>query len=264
MGTVGCLFSVYERVVIRKSLRVHTLISPHESSSRGTHPPYKVTARHGRLCAHPLTGILGADKRQRPGIVLASHVGLVPRHWRDFSGNGSWLGTSSWVRAAVSAEDRQDGARLLHPPSLQPQTPPADDHSLPPCLLRRARRRHTLACSPSTPSSPLTPPPPQKMFASAARRSLTGLIPPKIATPGAVVRFVVCLARTPGAPDNSEVLTSQSSGTTSARTQAVIDFYSKLPKGPATEVSGGLRGRYFEGKNASGLVLRRRREGRDV
>ncbi|KAL1410888.1 ATP synthase f chain, mitochondrial precursor [Vanrija albida] len=70
------------------------------------------------------------------------------------------------------------------------------------------------------------------MFASAARRSLTGLIPPKIATPGAV-----------------------SSGTTSARTQAVIDFYSKLPKGPATEVSGGIRGRYFEGKNASGKPI---------
>ncbi|WOO80992.1 ATP synthase subunit f, mitochondrial [Vanrija pseudolonga] len=74
------------------------------------------------------------------------------------------------------------------------------------------------------------------MFASAARRSLTGLIPPKIATPGAVVRV-------------------GSSGTTSARTQAVIDFYSKLPKGPATEVSGGIRGRYFEGKNASGKPI---------
>ncbi|TXT15831.1 hypothetical protein VHUM_00334 [Vanrija humicola] len=69
------------------------------------------------------------------------------------------------------------------------------------------------------------------MFASAARRSLSGLIPPKIATPGAV-----------------------SSGTTSARTQAVIDFYSKLPKG-AAQPSGGLRGRYFEGKNASGKPI---------
>lgn len=47
---------------------------------------------------------------------------------------------------------------------------------------------------------------------------------------------------------------AQSSGTTSARTQAVIDFYSKLPKGPipASERPGGIRGRYFEGANASG------------
>ena len=46
----------------------------------------------------------------------------------------------------------------------------------------------------------------------------------------------------------------QSSGGTSARTQSVIEFYSKLPKGPkpASERPGGLRGRYFEGKNASG------------
>ncbi|TXT04645.1 uncharacterized protein COLE_07464 [Cutaneotrichosporon oleaginosum] len=72
------------------------------------------------------------------------------------------------------------------------------------------------------------------MFATAARRTLTGLVPPKIATPGAV-----------------------SSGTTSARTQAVIDFYSKLPKGPlpASERAGGLRGKFFEGANASGKPL---------
>ncbi|KAI9634545.1 F1F0-ATPsyn F [Dioszegia hungarica] len=69
------------------------------------------------------------------------------------------------------------------------------------------------------------------MFASSVRRSLGGLIPPKIATPGAV-----------------------SSGGTSARTASVIEFYSKLPKGPKPESErpGGLRGRYFEGKNASG------------
>ncbi|ODO11961.1 hypothetical protein I350_00745 [Cryptococcus amylolentus CBS 6273] len=71
------------------------------------------------------------------------------------------------------------------------------------------------------------------MLPSAARRSLAGLIPPKIATPGA------------------------SSGTTSARTAQVIDFYSKLPKGakPAAERAGGIRGRYFEGKNASGKPI---------
>ncbi|KAK8865700.1 hypothetical protein IAR55_000845 [Kwoniella newhampshirensis] len=72
------------------------------------------------------------------------------------------------------------------------------------------------------------------MLPTAARRSLAGLIPPKIATPNAV-----------------------SSGTTSARTAQVIDFYSKLPKGakPASEQVGGLRGRYFGGKNASGKPL---------
>ena len=49
------------------------------------------------------------------------------------------------------------------------------------------------------------------------------------------------------------LLTLQSSGSTSVRTQQVIDFYSKLPKGPipASEQAGGLRGKYFEGKNAS-------------
>ncbi|RSH85835.1 ATP synthase f chain, mitochondrial precursor [Apiotrichum porosum] len=72
------------------------------------------------------------------------------------------------------------------------------------------------------------------MFATAARRSLSGLIPPKIATPGAL-----------------------SSGSTSARTQSVVDFYSKLPKGPipASEQVGGVRGKFFEGKNASGKPL---------
>ncbi|WVQ85479.1 hypothetical protein IAT38_007644 [Cryptococcus sp. DSM 104549] len=72
------------------------------------------------------------------------------------------------------------------------------------------------------------------MLPSAARRSLAGLIPPKIATPGAV-----------------------SSGSTSARTAQVIDFYSRLPKGPkpASERVGGIKGRYFEGKNASGKPI---------
>jgi len=52
------------------------------------------------------------------------------------------------------------------------------------------------------------------------------------------------------------LLFDQSSGTTSARTADVIAFYSKLPKGPRpdSERAGGLRGRFFEGKNASGSV----------
>lgn len=36
----------------------------------------------------------------------------------------------------------------------------------------------------------------------------------------------------------------------------VVDFYSKLPKGPATaSASSGIKGRYFNGKNASGAPL---------
>ncbi|CAD6573755.1 MAG: ATP synthase f chain, mitochondrial precursor [Tremellales sp. Tagirdzhanova-0007] len=72
------------------------------------------------------------------------------------------------------------------------------------------------------------------MFPSAIRRSLGSLIPPKIATPGAV-----------------------SSGTTSTRTADVIAFYSKLPKGPrpASEIGRGIKARYFEGKNASGMPV---------
>lgn len=49
------------------------------------------------------------------------------------------------------------------------------------------------------------------------------------------------------------MLTLQSSGGTSARTQQVVDFYSKLPKGPGKPATG-IRGRYFEGPNASGYV----------
>lgn len=48
-------------------------------------------------------------------------------------------------------------------------------------------------------------------------------------------------------------LTLQSSGGTSARTQQVVEFYSKLPKGPG-KAPTGIRGRYFEGPNASGYV----------
>ncbi|GHJ89923.1 hypothetical protein NliqN6_6325 [Naganishia liquefaciens] len=72
------------------------------------------------------------------------------------------------------------------------------------------------------------------MYATASRRALGSLIPPKIASPAAV-----------------------SSGGTSTRTQSVISFYSKLPKGPepAAQKSTGLRGKYFEGPNASGAPI---------
>lgn len=48
-------------------------------------------------------------------------------------------------------------------------------------------------------------------------------------------------------------LTLQSSGGTSARTQEVVNFYSKLPKGPG-KAATGIRGKFFEGPNASGYV----------
>lgn len=36
----------------------------------------------------------------------------------------------------------------------------------------------------------------------------------------------------------------------------VVDFYSKLPKGPAiTSASSGIKARYFNGKNASGAPV---------
>ncbi|KAG7571024.1 hypothetical protein FFLO_00988 [Filobasidium floriforme] len=67
------------------------------------------------------------------------------------------------------------------------------------------------------------------MRPTSVARALQGLIPPKIATPSSV-----------------------SSGASSARTENVVAFYKSLPKGPSEHKAGGLRGRYFEGKNASG------------
>jgi F-type H+-transporting ATPase subunit f len=34
-----------------------------------------------------------------------------------------------------------------------------------------------------------------------------------------------------------------------------VDFHSKLPKGPAPVRFGGLKGRFFSGKNASGAPV---------
>ncbi|KAG8927584.1 ATP synthase f chain, mitochondrial precursor [Tulasnella sp. 418] len=68
------------------------------------------------------------------------------------------------------------------------------------------------------------------MRSTAVRRALNNLVPPKIATPSSV-----------------------SSGGTSATTSTVVDFYSKLPKGPLPQsTSSGIRAKYFDGKNASG------------
>ncbi|KAK7438060.1 ATP synthase f chain, mitochondrial precursor [Stygiomarasmius scandens] len=70
------------------------------------------------------------------------------------------------------------------------------------------------------------------MHASLVRRQLGGLVPPKIATPKSVA------------------------GGSGAGLSPLVNFYSKLPKGSSTaSTSGGLKGRYFAGSNASGLPL---------
>ncbi|KAH7885149.1 ATP17, subunit F of the F0 sector of mitochondrial F1F0 ATP synthase [Phlebopus sp. FC_14] len=65
------------------------------------------------------------------------------------------------------------------------------------------------------------------MHASLVRRQLGGLVPPKIATPS---------------------ILSSGSGEGLA---PLVNFYSKLPKGPAPKLVGGIKARYFSGKNAS-------------
>ena len=68
--------------------------------------------------------------------------------------------------------------------------------------------------------------------------ALKNLIPPKIASAQAL-----------------------SSSGTAARMQRVVEFYSKLPKGPAPKASPGLnpfaryKARYMDGENASGAPL---------
>ncbi|KAH9964635.1 ATP17, subunit F of the F0 sector of mitochondrial F1F0 ATP synthase [Russula dissimulans] len=66
------------------------------------------------------------------------------------------------------------------------------------------------------------------MYPSLVRRQLSGLVPPKIATPS---------------------ILSSGKG---ADLSPLVAFYSKLPKGPAPEpVVRGIKARYFNGKNAS-------------
>ncbi|KAH7927648.1 ATP17, subunit F of the F0 sector of mitochondrial F1F0 ATP synthase [Leucogyrophana mollusca] len=65
------------------------------------------------------------------------------------------------------------------------------------------------------------------MYASLVRRQLGGIIPPKIATPSHL---------------------SSGGGEGLA---PLVNFYSKLPKGPAPSTVGGIKARYFNGKNAS-------------
>ncbi|EJC98427.1 uncharacterized protein FOMMEDRAFT_129322 [Fomitiporia mediterranea MF3/22] len=72
------------------------------------------------------------------------------------------------------------------------------------------------------------------MHASLVRRQLGSLIPPKIATP--------------------KLLTGRP-GSGGGGLAPLVEFYSKLPKGPASSASSGIRGRYYEGANASGKPL---------
>ncbi|KAJ3730782.1 mitochondrial F1-F0 ATP synthase subunit F of fungi-domain-containing protein [Lentinula raphanica] len=69
------------------------------------------------------------------------------------------------------------------------------------------------------------------MHASLIRRQLGGLVPPKIATPKSV------------------------SGGSGDGLGPLVNFYSKLPKGAATARVSGLKGRFFNGANASGMPL---------
>ncbi|KAL9710867.1 ATP synthase f chain, mitochondrial precursor [Leucoagaricus gongylophorus] len=69
------------------------------------------------------------------------------------------------------------------------------------------------------------------MRASLIRHNLGGLVPPKIATPKLV------------------------SGGSGAGLGPLVDFYSKLPKGHGAPRVSGIKGRYFNGKNASGAPL---------
>ncbi|KAE9394598.1 hypothetical protein BT96DRAFT_958777 [Gymnopus androsaceus JB14] len=69
------------------------------------------------------------------------------------------------------------------------------------------------------------------MHASLIRRQLGGLVPPKIATPKSV------------------------SGGSGDGLGPLVNFYSKLPKGAATARVSGIKGRFFNGSNASGMPL---------
>jgi F-type H+-transporting ATPase subunit f len=85
------------------------------------------------------------------------------------------------------------------------------------------------------------------MHASLIRRNLSGLVPPKIASPSILVE---CLLR-PCRPPLLIYSFVQSAGK-GADLTPLVAFYSKLPKGPAPESAGrGIKARYFNGKNAS-------------
>ena len=76
---------------------------------------------------------------------------------------------------------------------------------------------------------------PFRRFASSEASAHASLpIPPKIATPQSV----------------------KGPGGTSARMDAVVNFYKSLPKGEASaKRGGGIKARDFDGKNASGAPI---------
>lgn len=88
------------------------------------------------------------------------------------------------------------------------------------------------------------------MQPSLIRRQLGGLVPPKVASPTLLVsisRSVKCR--------KFDQACSQTTGTGSSLAP-LVNFYSKLPKGPRpASASGGIKGRFFNGKNASGAPL---------
>ena len=86
------------------------------------------------------------------------------------------------------------------------------------------------------------------MHASLVRRQLSGLVPPKIASPTILVELLLLPRRR-----SSFILFYflQTAGK-GADLSPLVAFYSKLPKGPAPEsTGGGIKARYFNGKNAS-------------
>ncbi|KAH9075610.1 hypothetical protein EDB83DRAFT_1800109 [Lactarius deliciosus] len=76
------------------------------------------------------------------------------------------------------------------------------------------------------------------MHASLVRRQLSGLVPPKIASPS---------------------ILSAGKG---ADLSPLVAFYSKLPKGPAPEAAArGIKGRFFQRQERLGVAHRCHRDG---
>ena len=88
------------------------------------------------------------------------------------------------------------------------------------------------------------------MHATLIRRQLGGLIPPKIATPKLVVRFLPSLST-----HHFHLIFPASRVDPVLGWDLVVDFYSKLPKGQASPYARGFKGRYFNGNNASGVPI---------
>lgn len=131
-------------------------------------------------------------------------------------------------------------------------------HSAARCLVlfvfRRCRRRQQPRDGSSNPSSFHTLPE-IIMHPSLVRRQLGGIVPPKVASPTLLVRFLGEKKGDFCHVDFSWVSSVQTGGHGGSLTP-LVDFYSKLPKGPAPQTSfGGLKARYFNGKNASGAPI---------